>query len=183
MDASDPKQDLEDLMARIALRDRAAFDALYSRTSAKLFGVALRVLKDRADAEEALQEAFIRIWHKADRFAANQYSPMTWLITLTRNVCIDRLRTRKGTSSDLADVPELVDPAPTPEATAIAASDARRIADCLAALPPERAGAVKGAYLDGETYADLAAHHGVPLNTMRTWLRRSLIALKECLSR
>lgn len=169
-------------MARIALRDRSAFDALYDRTSAKLFGVALRVLRQQSEAEEVLQEAFVRIWNNADRFTANQYSPMTWLITITRNLAIDALRKRKRAGGSIDDLPELADGGPGPEASAIAASEARRISDCLGALPSEREGAVRGAYLDGDSYADLAARYDVPLNTMRTWLRRSLIALKECLS-
>ena len=179
----DGKTTLETLLARVALRERAAFEALYSATSAKLLGVIFRVLKDRAEAEEVLQEVYIRIWHKADRFAANQYSPMTWLITVARNMAIDRLRARKGGATrDLDALPELADPAPTPEGAALAASEARRIVACLAGLEPARADAVRGAYLEGLSYAALAERHGVPLNTMRTWLRRSLIALRECLA-
>lgn len=175
-------QKLENLMARVAMKDRAAFQDLYSATSAKLFGVVLRVLGNRAEAEEVLQEAYIRIWNNADRFAANQYSPMTWLITVARNLAIDRLRGRKSANVDIDDLPELADSAPTPEGLAVAASEARRLDDCLGALDTDRAAAVRGAYMNGDTYADLAERHDVPLNTMRTWLRRSLIALKECLS-
>jgi RNA polymerase sigma-70 factor (ECF subfamily) len=175
--------DIEALIARVALGDRVAFTELYDATSAKLFGVCLRVLNDRQEAEDALQEVFVRVWHKAGRYSANGLSPMTWLITLARNLAIDRLRARKAPSDGLDAMPELADAAPTPEAAAIAASERARIAGCLAELAPDRADAVRGAYLDGATYQELADRYGVPLNTMRTWLRRSLLKLRDCLSR
>jgi RNA polymerase sigma-70 factor (ECF subfamily) len=175
---------IEELIARTALGDRAAFSALYDATSAKLFGVCLRVLDNRAEAEDVLQEVYIRIWHKAGMYAVNGLSPMTWLITLARNLAIDRLRARRRRAEAADDdLPEMADRAPTPEGAAIAASEAGRIAACLGELEPDRAGAVRAAYLDGASYADLAARYGVPLNTIRTWLRRSLLKLKDCLSR
>lgn len=174
--------DVEAMIARVALGDRAAFDALYDATSAKLFGICLRILNNRAEAEDTLQEAYIRIWHKAGHYTAGGYSPMTWLITVARNRAIDRLRARRRGAEDIDDLPDLADTAPTPEATAIAASEAGRIAACLDQLDANRAGAVRGAYLDGDSYADLAARYGVPLNTIRTWLRRSLLKLKDCLA-
>lgn len=181
--ASDTPAELEDYIARIVLRDRAAFEQLYSATSAKLFGVCLRVLNNRAEAEEVLQDCFVKVWNNSDRYAVNGYSPITWLVTIARNTAIDRLRTRKDSGADIDDMPELPDRGPTPEAAAIASSEARRINGCLAELDDQKAGAVRGAYLEGESYADLAARFDVPVNTMRTWLRRSLVALKECLSR
>ena len=156
---------------------------MYGATSAKLFGICLRVLNNRAEAEDALQEAFVRIWQKADRYAANGYSPMTWLITLTRNLAIDRLRARKPPTVELDKVRELRDSDPTPEDAAIAASERARIDACLDELDDGRADAVRGAYLQGESYQELADRIGVPLNTMRTWLRRSLMKLKDCLRR
>lgn len=170
-------------MARIQLRDRAAFSELYAATSAKLFGVCLRVLKDRAMAEDVLQEVYVRIWDKADRYRVTGHSPMTWLITLTRNLAIDRLRGAGQRPAGLDEVGPVVSAAPGPEAQVVAADEARRIALCLDELEPSRAAAVRGAYLEGNTYAELAERFGVPLNTMRTWLRRSLISLKACLSR
>jgi RNA polymerase sigma-70 factor, ECF subfamily len=175
--------DIEALIARVALGDRAAFSALYDATSAKLFGICLRVLNDRHEAEDALQEVFVRVWHKAGSYAVNGLSPMTWLITLARNLSIDRLRARKAPAETLDAVPELADAGPTPETAAIAASERGRIAGCLGELEPARADAVRRAYLDGASYQELADRHGVPLNTMRTWLRRSLLKLRDCLSR
>ena len=177
---------IEHLIGKIALRDQSAFSELYDATSAKLFGVSLRVLNDRSEAEDILQEVYIRIWKNADRYGANGYSPMTWLITIARNASIDRLRSRKVAGREGGeglDVAEMVpDSGPGPEASAIAASEKARLDDCLGQLEDEKSGAVRGAYLDGDTYQELADRYGVPLNTMRTWLRRSLLKLKDCLS-
>ncbi len=174
---------IESLIARVALRDRGAFSALYDATSAKLFGVVLRVLQDRAAAEDALQEVYLKVWARADRYQVTGHSPMTWLITVARNHPIDRLRAAQGGTQPLDEAMPVADPTPGPEARAVAASEAARIGACLGELPEARAAAVRGAYLEGATYQELADRAGVPLNTMRTWLRRSLIALKECLSR
>jgi RNA polymerase sigma-70 factor (ECF subfamily) len=177
------RQDIEDMILRVALQDRSAFEALYSATSAKLFGIILRVLKDRAAAEEVLQEVYLRLWQGgAETFATGKASPISWLATIARNRSIDRLR-KKRHSSLLEDAPEIAEPGLGPEGLAIAASERAQINGCLDELKPDRAAAVRGAYLDGDTYADLAARFDVPLNTMRTWLRRSLISLKDCLSK
>lgn len=174
--------EIEDMIADMARGDRAGFENLYAATSAKLFGVCLRVLNNRAEAEDALQDAFVKIWRNADRYVANGLSPMTWLITITRNLCIDRLRARKTASGDMDDLAEMADTAPGPEALTIATSDRARIVDCMNRLEPDKAGAVRRAYLEGDTYQALADAYGVPLNTIRTWLRRSLMKLRECLS-
>jgi RNA polymerase sigma-70 factor (ECF subfamily) len=176
-------QDVTKLIVRISMKDRAAFDALYRQTSAKLFGVCLRVLHDRAEAEEALQEVYIKIWTKADRFAVSDLSPISWLVAVARNHAIDRIRARKQPATGIDAALDVADPTPGPEAKAVAGDENRRIHDCLDELEQDRAAAVRGAYLKGESYAELAERHGVPLNTMRTWLRRSLMKLRECLER
>ena len=175
--------DIENMIGRIGLGDRVAFSSLYDATSAKLFGVCLRVLNNRAEAEEVLQEAYIRIWQKADSYAANGYSPMTWLITVTKNLAIDRLRARKAPTQDIDDMPDIRDSGPTPEMAAVASSERAQIDACMDELDDSRADAVRSAYLEGDSYQELADRYGVPINTMRTWLRRSLQKLKECLSR
>jgi len=141
------------------------------------------VLNDRAESEEALQEIYLRIWDKAGMYAVNGLSPMTWLITLARNHAIDRLRKRARVASRMEHADLVPDSAPGPAQAAEASLEAVALGRCLEELPPDRAQAVRGAYLDGASYAELAAHFDVPVNTMRTWLRRSLIKLKECLSR
>ncbi len=177
------RDDIEKLIANMALGDRAAFAALYDATSAKLFGVTLRILNNRSEAEDALQEIFIKVWKNADRYQATGNSPMTWLITIARNHAIDIIRARKTAGGDMDDIAALPDAAPGPEASAIASSERAQIDGCLDELKPDHAIAVRSAYLNGDTYADLAARFDVPLNTMRTWLRRSLLKLRDCLSR
>ncbi|QYX58158.1 sigma-70 family RNA polymerase sigma factor [Roseovarius sp. SCSIO 43702] len=179
------RAEIEALLARAALGERAAFSELYARTSAKLFGVILRVLKDRAAAEDALQESYVKIWRNAARYRANGLSPMTWLITVARNTAIDRVRrgkTQPGGDVSVEDA-ALADPAPTPEAAALKSDEQAQLLTCFEELEPDRAQAVRRAYLEGESYADLATRFGVPINTMRTWLRRSLLKLRECLTR
>ena len=143
-------------------------------------GVLLRILKERAEAEDALQEVYTRVWLRAGRYDATRGRGMTWLIAIARNLAIDRLRAR-GAALDDDGLDTVADSTPRAETRLIAAGEARRVADCFDQLEPERAEAVRGAYLDGLSYVDLAARHMVPLNTMRTWLRRSLMRLKECL--
>lgn len=173
---------MADLLGRVGLRDRAAFEQLYQVASPKLFGICLRILKDRAEAEDALQEIFVKIWHSADRYAAAIASPQAWLNTVARNHAIDTLRARKPGGGELDAAQQMADDAPTPEDSAITASEGRRIDICLDALNPPRAEAVRRAYVEGDSYTELAERFSVPLNTMRSWLRRSLLQLRECLS-
>lgn len=175
--------DLDGLLARCALGDRAAFRRLYAATGSKLYGVAYRILGDRGDAEEAAQEAYVKIWRNAGRYRPDRGGAGPWLVSIARNQAIDILRARKTPTRDLDGMFDLADAGPTPEASAIVADDRRRIELCLGELQPDRAQAVRAAYLDGHTYEDLARRFDVPLNTMRTWLRRALISLRGCLAR
>jgi RNA polymerase sigma-70 factor (ECF subfamily) len=175
--------DITKLIVRTSLKDRGAFDQLYRATSAKLFGVCLRILNDRGEAEEALQEVFVKIWTKADRFAVSDLSPISWLVAVARNHAIDRIRARRQATAEIDDAVEIADPAPSPEALAVSGGERERIFSCLDELEQDRASAVRGAYINGDSYAELAERYGVPLNTMRTWLRRSLLKLRECLER
>ncbi len=171
---------IADLITTCATGDRLAFRTLYRDSSAKLMGVLLRILKERAEAEDALQEVYTRVWLRAGRYDPAKGRGMTWLIAIARNHGIDRLRARAPAQND--DGLDLVaDTAPRAETRLVAMGEARRMTDCFATLEPDRAEAVRGAYLGGLSYLDLAARHAVPLNTMRTWLRRSLLKLKECL--
>jgi RNA polymerase sigma-70 factor (ECF subfamily) len=174
--------EIADLIARCALRDRQAFRTLYTRTSAKLYGVTLRILKDRSEAEEALQEVYVKIWQRADKYVPGGFSPISWLVAVARNHSLDVLRARRPRGEDIDMALEVADASPDPEQAAADRGERSRIDHCLDQLEADRADAVRGAYLDGFSYEELSARHNVPLNTMRTWLRRSLMKLRECLS-
>ena len=171
-----------DLITKCSAGDRAAFRTLYRVSSAKLMGVLLRMLGERAEAEDALQEVYTRVWLRAGRYDPAKGRGMTWLIAIARNLAIDRLRARPESHSD-DGLDSVQDSTPRAETRLVAQGEAKRMADCFGTLDPEKADAVRGAYLNGISYSDLAARHAVPLNTMRTWLRRSLLKLKECLDR
>ena len=178
------RSQLETLISRVALGDRVAFDALYDATSAKLHAVCLSVLKDRPEAEETLQEVYIRVWQGAARYASNGLSPMTWLITIARNRAIDRLRARSARPVTAPEdaAAQVASGDPSPESATIAAQERRMLDECLAQLAAPQAGAVRAVYLEGFSYADLAEREGLPINTVRSWLRRSLLRLKDCVT-
>ncbi len=164
----------------MAAGDRAALADLYAATSNKLFAVVFRVLENRSDAEEVLQEVYVRIWHNAGRFRHIELSPMSWLIVVARNLALDRVRHRAGTRADpISEAEDLPDLAPSAEDAAHAECLRARVAVCLRTLAPAHAEAVVAAYVYDESYADLAARFGVPLNTMRTNLRRSLRKIRS----
>lgn len=175
------RDDIGELLARVALRDRAAFSLIYQKVSPKLFAICLRMLKDRGDAEEALQDVFVKIWNKAGSYTGDGLNAYGWLCAITRYRCIDRLRARRPESADLNEAEDLADLGPDPEQTAMLHSEGARIDTCMEALDPDRARAVRQAYVEGLSYQELAETYAVPLNTMRTWLRRSLLKLRECM--
>lgn len=176
---------IEALIARTGLGDREAFAALYEATSAKLHAVCLSVLKDRPEAEETLQEVYIRIWQNAERYAVNGLSPMTWLITIARNKAIDKLRSRQSSppSSGSDEAMQVASSEPTPETATIQAQERGRLDSCLDQLDDTQAEAVRAVYLEGFTYSELAKREGMPINTVRSWLRRSLLRLRDCVSK
>lgn len=171
------------LLDRVALGDRAAFELLYRLTSPRLFGVCLRVLGERTEAEEALQESYVRIWRRAATYTRTRAAAISWMAAIARNQSIDRLRTRKPRADTLDSLPALADDGPSPEAETIAADNRRRLQDCLARLQVRQAEAIRAAYFGGYTYEALARHMDVPLGTMKSWMRRSLLRLKVCLER
>ena len=175
--------DISYLIGRVSLKDRKAFAALYDASAPKLFAICMRILKDRGEAEEALQEVYIKIWQRSDRYVAANVSPMAWLAAIARNHCIDVIRARRPVASDIDEAYDIADPLMTPEEAVVLRSEGRRIDTCMEELEPGRASAVRRAYIEGLSYEELAENHGVPLNTMRTWLRRSLLKLRECMSR
>lgn len=175
--------DIAYLIGRVSLKDRKAFATLYDRSAPKLFGVCLRILRDRSEAEDALQDVYVKIWQRADRYVASQANPLAWLAAIARNHAIDVVRTRRPVATDIDEAYDVADALMTPEEAVVIRSEGRRIDRCMQELASERASAVRRAYIEGLSYEELAEIHGVPLNTMRTWLRRSLLKLRECMSR
>jgi RNA polymerase sigma-70 factor, ECF subfamily len=170
-----------ELLQRIADGERAAFSALYDATSGKLFAVCLTVLTSRAEAEEALQETYLKVWRRAGSYDADRASAMSWLIAIARNAAIDIARRRKGVPVDLDAAAELEDDGPSPETAANAAGEARRLHDCLGELEGEQARIIKRAYMGGLSYSQVAEAAGKPLGTVKSLIRRGLQKLRACL--
>ena len=163
--------------------DRAAFSTVYRLTSAKLFGVCLRICKDRELAEDALQDAYATIWKTAARFDPERASPISWLATVARNRAIDRVRSVAARPAEpLGEEAENVaDGAPDPAARALWSDERRRLQACLDGLDPRAADAIRSAFYEGLTYETLADRAGAPIGTMKSWIRRGLLRLRGCL--
>jgi RNA polymerase sigma factor (sigma-70 family) len=170
-------------LLRTAGGDRAAFREVYHRTSVKLFGVCLRILPLRHEAEEALQEVYLSVWQRAGSFNPERGSAMTWLITLARNRAVDRLRGAGKLAVapiELAD--EVPDPAPSVLTSIESSEDERRLAGCLDTLEGRDTLLLRAAFFEGSTYAELADRTSMPLGTIKSRIRRALIKLRECLA-
>ena len=174
--------ELVSLLAAVAKGDEPAFEKLYAATSAKLYGVVLRILRRPELADEVMQEAYLKIWNGAAQFDASLASPITWMVAIARNRAIDLVRKKTDVSvEDMPDAPELAADVPDPLAVRERSEDARRLLDCLGRLEPEQRQLVLLAYYDGLSREQLAARFKRPVNTIKTWLRRSLLAVRECL--
>jgi RNA polymerase sigma-70 factor, ECF subfamily len=162
--------------------DRSAFEAVYKATSAKLFGVCLRIFPDRNEAEEALQDAYLTIWNRAASFEAGRASPISWLVAVTRNRAIDRLRAKgKAGLASLDEAAEVADSAPLADAQLLAAGEDRALHGCIDGLDRRDAHFIRSAFIGGATYADLAQREGEPLGTVKSRIRRALIKLRACM--
>lgn len=172
-------------LARVAGGDRQALQFLYRETSAKLFPVCNRILLDRGEAEDVLQEVYIAVWRHAGAFDPKRASPISWLVAIARNRSIDRLRSRASAAGQrtIDEAADISDSAPTPLAQLEISDEHRLLMDCLDELEPQHAGAVRSAFFDGVTYEDLAQRMNIPLGTMKSWIRRSLLRLRQCLDR
>lgn len=173
---------LSDALGRVGIGDRKAFEFLYRRTSAKLFGVCLRIFGNRNEAEEALQDAYLTIWSRAAAFDRDRASPISWLVAITRNRAIDRLRARdKGKPVDLEEALAIPDPAPDAEKRLEEKDEARVVDSCIERLDDRAANFIRAAFWNGRTYADLAVAESTPLPTVKSRIRRALIKLRHCL--
>ncbi|MCQ0988447.1 sigma-70 family RNA polymerase sigma factor [Jiella marina] len=185
MQADQGRVALVAIMDRLAAGDESALGELYERTAAKLFGVTLRILHDREEAEDVLHDVYLTVWQRADRFDAGRASPITWLATIARNRSIDRLRRigRRGDDQPVEAATGVADEAPDAFAALAHSEDGQRLAACLTELDEGTRGAIVAAFYGGITYEELARRLSVPLGTMKSRIRRGLIRLKGCLSR
>ena len=185
MHVSDPT-DLS-LLQRIAARDTGALAELYDRHSRLIFGLILRIVRDRGEAEEILQEAFFRVWTRAERYDARIGGPLPWMVRVARNRAIDCLRARRvratvdTPATDLAAV-EAVAPdtgIQSPEAAVLDAERRRTLTDALAGLPEDRRQLIEAAFFEGYTHSELAQRFGLPLGTVKTRIRAGMTAMRK----
>lgn len=174
--------DLIALVAAVGQGDRSAFEQLYAATRAKLYGVVLRILRRHDLADEVIQETYLKIWGSAGSYDPSKASPITWMVTIARNRAIDLVRKRSEAS--LEEEPEAMDVAadiPNPLAARELSEDLKRLMNCIGTLDTDRRQMVMLAYYNGLSRDQLAAKFEKPVNTIKTWLRRSLIEIRECL--
>jgi RNA polymerase sigma-70 factor (ECF subfamily) len=174
------------LLQRIAARDTAAVAELYDRHSRLLFSLILRIVRDRGEAEEMLQEAFVRVWTRAEIYDPRMGGPLPWIVRVARNCAIDRLRARRvratmdGPAIDVASV----EAAPatsmqTPETAVLDAERRQALTDTLAGLPAEQRQLIEAAFFEGYTHSELARRFGLPLGTVKTRIRAGMIAMRQ----
>jgi RNA polymerase sigma-70 factor (ECF subfamily) len=170
------------LLVRVAAGDRAALRMVYESCGLKLLAVAQRIVSDRAEAEDIVQDVFVTVWKKAAEYDPARASGEAWLTAITRNRAIDRIRARgrRDTVGDaaLAAVP---DPHARADRSAEAADAHRAVTHALATLDPKHAAVIRGAWLEGLSYEELSTREGVPVGTIKTWVFRGLRRMRESL--
>jgi len=175
---------LAELLAQCALRNQRAFAELYGLTSAKLFGVALRILRRRDWAEEVLQECYVSVWNHAGDYAVQRSAPLTWMTSIVRNRSLDWLRRPQheatGEEYDIA-VEAWQDDSAGPLERLAASSEAAALARCLGQLDGKQRQSIMLAFYHGLSHSEVAGHMKQPLGTVKTWVRRGLERLKVCL--
>ncbi len=192
--AADRREALAAALARVALGDRVAYAQLYQATRSHLFGVILRINPDRAQAEDVLQEVFINVWRASQGFDATRSQAMTWLTSIARNRAIDSLRRRKTEVTTLSvNVPgregeddsdllaQMASGEAGPLELLLQSAQAREVTHCVEKLSREQQQCIAMAFYQGLSHAEVAQQLAQPLGTVKSWVRRALMALKDCL--
>lgn len=164
-----------------AVGDAQGLRHVYDLTSAKLFGICLRISGDRQAAEDILQDVYVKVWRRAAAFDAERASPISWLATIAHNAAIDWRRAHPERLMDDDRLTAVADEAPLADAKLEKDEAHRRLLSCLDGLEPGQSAAIRRAYLDGMTYQQYAEETGTPLGTIKSWIRRGMQKLKMCL--
>ena len=176
------RTELVEALVATGQEDRSAFRRVYQMTSAKLFGICIRICGDRQGAEDVLQDVYITIWKRAGGFEPGRSSPISWMATIARNRAIDWRRSAGARpSASVEEAEYLVDQAPSAIAAILQDESDRKLHSCLDALEERQRDTIRIAFFEGLTYAELAERKSAPLGTIKSWIRRGLLRLKECL--
>jgi RNA polymerase sigma factor (sigma-70 family) len=174
--------EIDDALRACAEGDRAALRRLFDREGPRMVGVAQRMLKRRPLAEEAVQDSFVLIWRHAARFDPARGTGLTWIYAILRNRSLSILRDERRTVASAQPVADSVaDEGDDPEAVMMKLSEADALRGCLEQLPAQRRGLVLLAFVQGLTHGEIAGRLGLPIGTVKSWIRRSLLSLRECL--
>lgn len=174
-------------LEKVAQGDQTSLREVYSLTSSKLFGICLRICRDREAAADVLQEVYIKVWHRAGRFDPAKASPITWLGTIARNTAIDFVRSQQARDGKVAmttwsEEPTLILFEDRSAFETLEGAQTRwRLEKCLDKLGENQGGAIRSAFFDGLTYTELADSLALPLGTIKSWVRRGLLHLRDCL--
>ena len=170
------------LIERIAARDASAVGDLYDRHSRLLYGLILRILRDRSEADEVLQDVFVTVWNRAETYNVALGSPAAWLVRIARNRAIDRLRANTARMRAVESVPLELQASENPEVSALLGEQQRVVARALEAIPRDQRDLIEEAYYLGHTQSELAERHKLPLGTVKTRIRTGLLMLRQQLS-
>lgn len=174
--------ELADLLSQVAAKNRDALRAIYTRQSTRLFGIAMAILRDRNAAADVLQDAFLKIWNRAAQFDPSRGDAAAWLAAIVRHAALDAARARGREM--LSDDPDLGDTPVAPVALEQLerSEDNARLHDCLQRLPQANRDGIVLAFVHGLSHPEIAARLDQPLGTVKSWIRRGLLSLRECLA-
>ena len=175
------RERLTDALVRTGAQDNRAFRLVYQLTAAKLFGICLRICGERKAAEDVLQDVYLTVWTRASGFDASRGSAIAWLSTIARNRSIDWRRSNRPASTSDDVLAGIADSAPSAPDMMLLDERERLLHLCLEQLEERQRASIRTAFFDGLTYAELAERAAVPLGTMKSWVRRGLLRLRECL--